>query len=366
MKSISVALAAHFALPATTLAVCIAITRTDGTVVRITNHDANITFDGHDYLCADGGTATDVQASSALNVDNSEQTGIYGTITAADLKAGVYDYAAYSRFIVNYADTSMGRYRQQDGTLGQVTIDRQSFVAELRGLMQALQQSFGRVCTPTCPYTLGDSSCTKDLTTFTVTGTLESVSADGLTFTDSARTEAGPGGGIAITAITRANPCVVTTATTLTEAAGTAVVFSGCLGMTRINGVHVLENKVGSTFNIDAGLNTSDTAVWPAYTGSGFATPLGGTSGHYDYGLMTITSGLNIGRTREVKAYVPGQWTIQDAFPYAVAGTETYTLVAGCDKTTTTCIDKFSNLFNFGGFPFVPGQDSVQEVGHQQ
>jgi len=32
-------------------------------------------------------------------------------------------------------------------------------------------------------------------------------------------------------------------------------------------------------------------------------------------------------------------------------------LQAGCDKTSATCIEKFKNITNFQGFPFIPGED---------
>ena len=41
-------------------------------------------------------------------------------------------------------------------------------------------------------------------------------------------------------------------------------------------------------------------------------------------------------------------------------------MIAGCDKVAATCRVKFSNLLNFGGFPFVPGIDTLMEVGHAE
>ena len=38
---------------------------------------------------------------------------------------------------------------------------------------------------------------------------------------------------------------------------------------------------------------------------------------------------------------------------------DVFPIVAGCDKSTETCREKFSNLLNFQGFPFIPGEDSA-------
>ena len=37
----------------------------------------------------------------------------------------------------------------------------------------------------------------------------------------------------------------------------------------------------------------------------------------------------------------------------------TFTVIAGCDKSQRTCIDKFDNNINHGGFPNIPGPDKV-------
>ncbi len=33
---------------------------------------------------------------------------------------------------------------------------------------------------------------------------------------------------------------------------------------------------------------------------------------------------------------------------------DTVDLILGCDNTYTTCLNKFNNLINFGGFMFLP------------
>jgi hypothetical protein len=177
---------------------------------------------------------------------------------------------------------------------------------------------------------------------------------------DSARTEPGPSGGIAITNITSANPGVVTTATPLGLPDFSTVTISGVVGMANVNAVTVIRNPSGNTFEI------VDTSGFPSYISGGTVTPLGADSGWFDYGLCTITSGPNINRSIEVKAYTPGQWTLQLPFYYELAGDETYQLVAGCNKTSGVCKAKFDNLLNFGGFPFVPGQDKIIQVAQPQ
>ena len=91
--------------------------------------------------------------------------------------------------MVNHRSPSDGRLHVKTGWLGEVTLQEGSFVAEVRGISAALQQTIGEVYTPTCRAALGDARCKKSLTAFTVTGTVGSV-ADAFSFTDAARSEA--------------------------------------------------------------------------------------------------------------------------------------------------------------------------------
>lgn len=357
MRTTPAPLVAYFSQPGHEKAICLKFTRThDSLIVRGTAWDSDLVIaaDGT-YYHTSSGAMTDVQRSAALNVDNAEIHANFDVITAADLKAGLWDSAAYELFAVNPNDTTMGKHILMAGRTGQFTVGRLSWVAELRGRMQALQQSFGRLVSPLCPYILGDSECTKNLAAFTHTGTLVSISADGLTMFDPARAEAGPGGGKAISAITNANPAVFTTTTAHGMYTGQTVYHSGIVGPVALNGAATVRNPTAYTYEI-----AIDTTSYPAYVGSGVATPLGAASGYFDGGTITIG-----GLVREIKSYVPGQWTLHDPFP-SLVGTEAYSMVAGDDKTATTCRVKFANLANFGGYPFVPGADHVLQVGRAQ
>lgn len=42
-----------------------------------------------------------------------------------------------------------------------------------------------------------------------------------------------------------------------------------------------------------------------------------------------------------------------------MASGDVFDVVAGCDKRKETCAAKFSNLVNFRGFPFMPGENWV-------
>lgn len=190
MKSIGANLLAHMAGELTTLATLWKITRTDGAVFGFTDHDANIAYDGVAYEASSGYTASAIRTSADLAVDNMEAEGMLSseTIADADLIAGLWDHAAFIIMRVNYADLTMGHEIMRAGTIGNVSTGRQHFTAELRGMMQPLQQSVGRVYTPACDAALGDARCGIALGSYTVTGSVTTATS-GRVFTDTARTE---------------------------------------------------------------------------------------------------------------------------------------------------------------------------------
>ena len=84
-------------------------------------------------------------------------------------------------------------------------------------------------------------------------------------------------------------------------------------------------------------------------------------SGWFTRGLVTMTSGANNGRAREVKRHVVRNGAVQielwQPLGSAPAPGDTFTITAGCDKTLATCRAKFGNAINYRGFPHMPGND---------
>lgn len=82
-------------------------------------------------------------------------------------------------------------------------------------------------------------------------------------------------------------------------------------------------------------------------------------SGTYDLGELVFTSGVNAGVRRAVKSHTAGQLLLSFPLPDAPSVGDTFTVYKGCDKTLTTCRNKFSNAVHFRGFPFVPAPETA-------
>ena len=347
------------------LATLMVVTRADGAVYRFCAYDKDITYDGEVYERALGYSKSDIQTSDALDVDNLNMSGALNSesITDDDLRAGEWDLAEFNLFMVNPLDPdAFGPIKLRRGWLGEVTTTRGAFEAELRGLMQALSKIIGRIYSPACDATLGDERCKVDLSggtsegAFTDVGTVESISADGLVILDSARTEPGPSGPVSISGITQDDPGVVTTAAAHGFIEGQMIMHGDIGGMTAANGPQVVRNPTAMTYEI---VNTED---FDAYTSGGEASPFV-DSGWWDFGVLTMTSGANDGRSMDVKSYVPGVISLQLPFDEPIEVGDTYEIVVGCDKTLATCIGKFDNVVNNRSFPHLRGNDALVQVG---
>jgi uncharacterized phage protein (TIGR02218 family) len=167
------------------------VTRPDGLAFGFTDHDSDVTFGGTTYAASTGHTASSIKTTAQLSVDNLEvQSMLSGsTFTEADILAGLWDFAQILIHVVNYNDLTMGSMILRQGWLGNIKTGRHNFIAELRGMMQPLQQTIGRIYTPGCDADLGDARCGVVLGNFTVSGNV-TAAASTRVFTDSARAEA--------------------------------------------------------------------------------------------------------------------------------------------------------------------------------
>ncbi len=82
-------------------------------------------------------------------------------------------------------------------------------------------------------------------------------------------------------------------------------------------------------------------------------------AGYFSGGEVQWLTGANAGRRMEVKEFANTQFTLALPMPNAVAATDTFKAIAGCDKTFNSCFSKFSNAVNFRGEPYVPGMDKM-------
>jgi len=148
-----------------TLAICVKVTRADGTVYGFTSNDQDVVFGGVTYEAASAVDASMLRGQSQNGgLDNMDVIGLLQSsrITDADLMAGRYDGATLEVFVVNYAEGPpvVSRAILMTGTMGEIGFQDGQYRAEFRPLGQRLKQQIGELTSPLCRVAdLGDSRC---------------------------------------------------------------------------------------------------------------------------------------------------------------------------------------------------------------
>ena len=90
-------------------------------------------------------------------------------------------------------------------------------------------------------------------------------------------------------------------------------------------------------------------------------SPADVASGWFDGGRLIVLSGENAGAQAQIKTHraESGGTHIEIWLPLAgrFAPADEAHLIAGCDKSFSTCRTKFANATRFRGFPHIPGND---------
>ena len=84
---------------------------------------------------------------------------------------------------------------------------------------------------------------------------------------------------------------------------------------------------------------------------------------YFGAGTIQFTSGPNAGlKALEIKSFAAGVITTFEPFYYLPVAGDAYTMVRGCRKRLSDC-QAYSNVVNFGGFPFIPTGSTYSQVG---
>lgn len=214
-RTVPAALLAHFLSNTTSLTVLIKVEPRypEYAAFGITKLDRDVTYDDGTgsiaYSAAIGMVPAELRSQSSMEVGNSEFKHLLPQfsvdVSEELIRAGVYDYASYTVYVVNYEDLSQGHWIPPAGfgQVGRLSVDDRglSFAMELTDLAKLLKQSIVENYSLTCRAIFGSQPigtgggvveqkypCGKDLSTLWAGGkTVTSVGAESnRTFTASA------------------------------------------------------------------------------------------------------------------------------------------------------------------------------------
>lgn len=176
MRTIPIGLANKYAAETQRLAQFLRLERKDGLVVGLTSADVDVVIGGVTYLAQPGITPTNIVWTSGLNVDNLEVTftedDIY--INKVDVLSKKWSKTRFYLFQADPLDPAAGIDTLMVGHMGDVSIDTGSMRAELRSVLQLLQQTIGEVTSKTCKTQLFSAKCRVPEYDHTFPGTITS------------------------------------------------------------------------------------------------------------------------------------------------------------------------------------------------
>jgi len=149
----------------TSMALCWRLERMDGAGIGLTSHDEALASEGDRYEPAPGMTPAAVTRSLGLEPHSAEAAGALSSdaLDENDLLVGRWDGARVRLTVIDWAAPEASPIQLMAGEIGNVSIDGESFSADLNGAAVALQ---GPVCLATsaeCRAEFGDKRCRVDL-----------------------------------------------------------------------------------------------------------------------------------------------------------------------------------------------------------
>ena len=169
----------------TQTAECIRITRSDGETFRFTAHDRVLRVtenDGvvYEYNPADAFQITALETSQGLVVSNFDLRAVISdeTITEDDILGGLYNQAEVFMFLSYWTNSVAGYLPMRMSWMGELSVEGESFRADLRGIAQLLAQTFTNSTSLECRWDFCDSKCGLDADDFTITTTVTEVESN--------------------------------------------------------------------------------------------------------------------------------------------------------------------------------------------
>lgn len=363
MRTVPSGLQTHLNGQLAELATLWQVTRQDGQVFRFTDHDKDIVSSGDTFLARTGFRRMAASSTSDGSVAETEVHGILDseTITAQDLRNGVWNYAEVRIWVTSWSDPSRGRVLILRGRLGEVGHDEADrFTAELRGLTQLLQQSTGEVYSAECRADLGDRRCGMPIDPPLIQRSTAYNVADNVTRNrdDYVRVAIGTAG-------TREDDGgLIWRCITAGTTDSVAPSYSGPVGMQVTDGTAVFEAEEAWTVYGEVGTVISRTMLTAA---GGFLESARHVSGFFNRGVLIFETGALAGVRREVLDWNAGTRGIVlfGATPADISPGDGFRIQPGCNVTKAMCQGTFDNYLNFRGEPYVPGQDELMQVGRQ-
>lgn len=362
-KAIEASLDTHMQGDVTSMAQCWKIKRRDGVTITATALDIDIPFDLVDdgegdgeliYSSDDGFNRSALENSADFKIGNTELQGIFTStsVTAADVRAGRYDFAQVWIFQVNWKDLTQKEIKLQHGFLGQISMHDDIFLAEFRDLLELFLNEIGNIVTEECIVDLFEAGTCK-------VRELPPGWAATTAYTATSEQDAALGSYVSPVALPATDSDRIFRCTVAGTSGGTEPTWNLTIGGTTADGgvtwTTVQANQITATVDV-----VTDQSVFSVTTSPTTDAP----DLHFREGTAIFTTGpnSNLVKRNEIKDWDVATRTITLALPmpFLITSGETLNMHAGCDKGVARCA-QFFNIFNHRGWPHVPGDNAMAQ-----
>ena len=164
MRQINEDFAARLASGVTQTCLCWRLTRADGVVVAVTEHDRVLSVKGVNYEPSGALSAGELTSSTGLQPGQAGAMGALSSeaISEKDLTDGLWDGARVDVFRVDWA-YPQDYVQVWSGRFSEITHGALGFEAELVSLKADFERPVGRIFSRRCDAVLGDARCGVDL-----------------------------------------------------------------------------------------------------------------------------------------------------------------------------------------------------------
>lgn len=182
MRTLGAPLAARFARGSDTICDVWTITRRDGTVLRFTNLDKDLSDGVNTYQATNSFNISAISASIGKGATAADMSVVLsndaGFISRQDVEIGLFNDAFIEIDMLDWEQPTLGKVRLMTGYItGALTTNRQQARFNLLGLLQKGLQRIGESYGPECRVDLGSAKCGVNLGDFTTTGVVDTVNS---------------------------------------------------------------------------------------------------------------------------------------------------------------------------------------------
>lgn len=177
MRTLNSSLQARLDAGTTSLCHVLTITRKDGTILRFTDRDVDLTISSNVYTASNSLQVSAITTTANNGIQSTNCGVIFDStgITEEDAIRGLYDNARVVFGIADWAYPSYGIITLLTGTLSTFEVtDKLKGSFECRGILTTADARIGEYYSPNCRADLGDARCGVDLAAITTTGTVTS------------------------------------------------------------------------------------------------------------------------------------------------------------------------------------------------